>query len=96
MEVPRLRPKRDRRQQPRIQRPAIACTVPEDGDIVVREQHRAGTIVYLLHTAPSVSEYVLRNRGEAVAQAMASARRHYTRAWLTDEGYIFTLLEDFR
>jgi hypothetical protein len=52
--------------------------------------------VYLLHTAPGVDEYPLRSRREAIAHALASAGRQCTRAWLTDEGDDFTLLEDFR
>jgi hypothetical protein len=33
---------------------------------------------------------------EALAQAVSLARREGVRAWLTDEGYDFVLLEDFR
>jgi len=91
-----LRSERDRRAQPRIPPHDIARTTPEDGDIVVREEKRAGTLVYVLHTAPGADQYLLRSRREAVAQALASANRECVRAWRTDEGYDFTLLEDFR
>jgi hypothetical protein len=96
METPTVRPKRDRRVQPRIPPPDMARTTPEDGDIVVREKQRGGTLVYVLHIAPRADQCVLHGRGEAIAQARASARRQHTRAWLTDEGYDFTLLDDFR
>jgi hypothetical protein len=71
-------------------------TTPEDGDIVVREEKRGGTLVYVLHTAPGVDQYEFRRREEGIAQAVALAKREHVRAWLTDEGYAFVLLEDFR
>ena len=70
-------------------------TTPEDGDIVVREEKR-GTLVYVLHTAPGADQYEFRSREEGTAQAVALAKREHVRAWLTDEGYDFVLLEDFR
>ena len=73
-----------------------ARLAPEDGDIVVREEQREGVLIYLLHTAPGADQYLLRTREEAVAQAVTFARREQVRAWLTDEGYDFVLLEDFR
>lgn len=69
---------------------------PEDGDIVVREEKREGKLVYVLHTAPGADQYILRNREQAVAQAVTFAKREHLRAWLSDEGYDFALLEDFR
>jgi hypothetical protein len=96
MENPTLRPKRDRRAQPRIPPRDITCRTPEDGDIVVREEKRDGTLVFVLHTAPGTDQHLLRSRGEAIAEALASAGRQHVRAWLTDEGCDFTLLEDFR
>ena len=71
-------------------------TTPEDRDIVVRQENREGMLVYVLHTARGADQYVLRSREEAVAQAVTSAKREDVRAWLTDEGYDFVLLEDFR
>jgi hypothetical protein len=72
-------------------------TTPEDGDIVVRQETRDGTVVYVLHTAPGPDEYLLPTCEEAVAQAKTLATRHPGRAWLTtDEGYDFVLLEDFQ
>jgi len=74
----------------------LARSAPENGDIVVREEKRGGKRVYVLHIAPGADQYLLRSREEAVAQAVAFAKRECVRAWLTDEGYDFTLLEDFR
>jgi hypothetical protein len=74
----------------------VARSVPQEGDIVVREEEREGTLVYVLHTDPGADQYLLRTREEAVKQALAFAKRERVRAWLTDEGYDFVLLEDFR
>jgi hypothetical protein len=71
-------------------------TVPQDKDIVIRQEQREGTIMYVLHTAPGPDQYELRSRDEAVAQAVTVAKREHVRAWLTDESYDFVLLEDFR
>ena len=74
----------------------LTRTTPEDGDIVMREEKRGGTLVYVLHTAPGADQYEFRRRDEGIAQAVALAKREHVRAWLTDEGYDFVLLEDFR
>jgi len=71
-------------------------STPQDGDIVVREEKRGGTLAYVLHTAPGADQYEFRRREEGIAQALALAKRQCVRAWLTDEGYDFVLLEDFR
>jgi DUF2934 family protein len=72
-------------------------TTPEDGDIVVRQETRDGTVVYVLYTPPGPDESLLPTCEEAVAQAKTLAKRHPGRAWLTtDEGYDFVLLEDFQ
>ena len=71
-------------------------STPEDGDIVVREEKREAGLVYVLHTAPGPDQGVLRRREQAVGQALGFAKRQRVRAWLTDEGYDFVLLEDFR
>ena len=71
-------------------------STPEDGDIVIREEKRDRSVVYVLHTAPGADQYLLRSREEAVAQALICAKRQQVRVWLTDEGYDFRLLEDFR
>ena len=71
-------------------------TTPQDGDIVIRQENREGAVVYVLHSAPGPDQYVLRTREEAVAQATTVVKRQGVRLWLTDEGYDFVLLEDFR
>jgi hypothetical protein len=71
-------------------------SIPEDGDIVVREEHREGMLVYVLHVAPGPDHCLHRTRDEAVAYAIMCATRDCVRAWLTDEGYDFVLLVDFR
>ena len=73
-----------------------ARSTPEDGDIVIREEARGRRVVYVLHTAPGADQYLLRSREEAIAQAVIWAKRQQVRVWLTDEGYDFRLLEDFR
>jgi hypothetical protein len=73
-----------------------ARMVPGDGDVVIRQERLEGTLVYVLHTAPGPDQYVLRSREAAVAQAVTFAKRESVRAWLTDEGHDFVLIEDFR
>jgi len=81
---------------PRPAAPANVRTTPEDGDIVIREEQRAGMCVYVLHTAPRADQAEFLRREQAIVQAVALARRQDVRAWLTDEGYDFVLLESFR
>jgi len=69
---------------------------PEDHDVVVREERRDTGLVYVLHVAPGADQYQLRTREEALAQAVSLAKQEGVRVWLTDEGYDFILLEDFR
>ena len=73
----------------------VPRTTPEDGDIVIRQETREGTRVYVLHTAPGTDQSLLRTREEAVAQAVTFAKRACVRAW-TDEGSDFVLIDDFR
>ena len=74
----------------------IARTTPEDGDIVVREEIRGAKPVYVLHIAPGADQYEFGRRDSAIARGVSLAERHQVRVWLTDEGYDFVLLEDFR
>lgn len=74
----------------------LVRTTPQNGDIVIRQENRERAVVYVLHTAPGPDQYVVRSRDEAVAQAVTVAKRERVRAWLTDEGYDFLLLDDFR
>ena len=70
--------------------------IPQDGDIVIRQQNQERAVVHVLHTAPGPDQYVLRSHEEAVAQTVRVAQRQSLRAWLTDERCNFLLLEDFR
>ena len=60
----------------------LARPAPANGDIVVREETREGTLVYVLHTVPGPDQDVLRTREEAVAQALTFAKGARVRAWL--------------
>ncbi len=71
-------------------------TTREDGDIVVRQEKREGRFIYILHTATSEDQYLLRSREEAIAQAVAFAKWQCVRTWMTNSNYDFALLEDFR
>jgi hypothetical protein len=71
-------------------------TSPEDGDVVVRQETREGTVVYVLRTAPGSDQYLLPTREEAIAQAVMFAKRHGVRAWVNGERDDCVLLNDFR
>lgn len=71
-------------------------TAAEDGDVVVREEERAGLLVYVLSTASGPGQVLVRSREDAVAQAVTFAERQHVRVWLTALNSDFTLLEDFR
>jgi hypothetical protein len=73
-----------------------ARSTPGDGDIVIREEVRDRRVAYVLHTAPGADQYLLHSREDAIAHAVIWAKRQQVRVWLTDEGYDFRLLEDFR
>lgn len=53
---------------------------PDDGDFVVREEQRDGTLLYLLHTAPGPDTLLVRSGKGAVAQAMRLAKVGRVRA----------------
>ena len=68
-------------------------TTPEDGDSVVRQERRDGTIVYVLHTAPGPDQDLFRTYPEAVADAVTLAEGHGVRAWpTTDVSHDFVLV----
>jgi hypothetical protein len=102
METFILRPKRDRRAQPRFSPPDVADrahdavpTPTDDSDIVVRVEEREGVFLYVVTVAPGVDELQSLSAEEAVAQALACARRRHTRAWFKGDTAA-VLLEDFR
>jgi len=73
-----------------------ARSAPEDGDIVVREERREGTLVYVLRALPGVDQSLVRTHARAIAAAIGFAKHAHVRAWLTDGEYDFLLLGDFR
>jgi hypothetical protein len=73
-----------------------ARSIPESGDVVVREEMRNGTRTYILHTFPSAEEHPYGSCEQAFADATTLATRDRVCVWLTDEGFDFLLLEDFR
>jgi hypothetical protein len=73
-----------------------ARSIPENGDVVVREELRNGTRTYILHTFPHADERTYGSSEQAFSHATMLAERDRVRVWLTDEGYDFLLLENFR
>jgi hypothetical protein len=73
-----------------------AGTTPEDGDVVIHQEQREGRRVYVLRAVPGRDQYMLRFRQEAVAEAVAFAKRQRVRAWLSDGPDRFTLIENCR
>jgi hypothetical protein len=70
-------------------------TSTEDGDIIIRVEERDGIFLYVVTTAPGVDEFQTLTAEQAVAQAVACARRQHARAWFKgDKDPV--LLEDFR
>jgi len=70
-----------------------AHLTPRAGDIVVRQETRQGTLVYVLHTVPGPEQYLIRTREEAVGQALKFAKRAHLRAWLANEDDVVLLGE---
>lgn len=74
----------------------VARVAPDDGDVVVRQVTLKSTLVYVLHTTSAPVEVLLRTRDEAVAQALAFAKRQRVRAWFANGDDSFVLLGTFR
>jgi hypothetical protein len=72
----------------------LAAPAPAHGDVVVRQEEREGTLVYVLHTAPGPDQYLLRTREEAVARALTFAKGTGVQAWLASGESSFHLLGD--
>lgn len=62
---------------------------------MINQERQNGVAVFILQTAPGPDQILLRSRREALAQAIALAKREQVRVWLTDNGHEFTLLHDF-
>jgi hypothetical protein len=76
-----------------------ARQLPDSGDVVVRAEQRGKTRTYVLHTlhgTPAEGSYEFRERKEGIAQAIPIGERLGVRVWLSMEGHVFELLEDFR
>jgi hypothetical protein len=73
----------------------VARSVPEDGDILVYDEKREEKRVYVLH-APGPDQLLLRTPEEAVAQALAFAKRQHVRAWFGNGDEDFVALGTFR
>lgn len=56
-----------------------AHTSPQNGDVLVRQETRDGTVVYVLRTAPGTDQYLLRKREDAVLEALTFAERQGVR-----------------
>ena len=73
-----------------------APSIPEVGDIVIREERREGASLYVLPAVPGIDQPVLSIREEAVAQGLKCASSLRVRVWLAEGRDDFTLIEDFR
>jgi hypothetical protein len=69
--------------------------IPEDGDFVVREEVRAGTVVYVLHIPPA-DRFDCRTREDGIFEALVGGERQHVRVWWTDAADNAVLVEDFR
>lgn len=62
---------------------------PDDDDVVVREKRGNPSAVFILGTSLTSAQFQVRTRDEAVAQALAFARRQHVRAWFVkDEAFV--------
>ena len=68
---------------------------PEDGDVVVRQETQGKRLIYLLRIDPGGDQLCFGTRDEAVAQAVAFAKRQHARAWFTNHDHV-VLLGTFR
>ena len=71
-----------------------AHPAPVNGDVVVRQDHRDGAIVYVLSTVAGADQLTTHKYERSVEHALAFARRARVRAWLQTESTI-ELLHDF-
>jgi hypothetical protein len=69
---------------------------PEDGDFVVREEVREGSIVYVLHIPPAADRFDCRTREDGIFEALVGGERQRVRVWCTDAADNAVLVEDFR
>ncbi len=67
-------------------------SVPQHGDIVIRESSRDGKTIFVLSTVPCPDQIILRTREEALRQARLFANRESVRVWLANGESEVTLL----
>jgi hypothetical protein len=70
--------------------------LPDKNDVVIRQKHGNPSTVYVLGTPSSPDQFTLRTRDEAVAQALAYAKRQHLRAWFANGDDDFVLLGTFQ
>jgi hypothetical protein len=68
---------------------------PDQDDVVIRPKAGDPGAIFALGTPPAPEQFTLRTRDEAVAQAMAFAKRQRVCAWFTN-GDELVLLGTFR
>jgi hypothetical protein len=68
---------------------------PDDDDVVIRAKPGNPTTVFVLGTSSAPNQLQVRSRDEAVAQALAFAKRQKVRAWFEGDKD-FVLLGTFR
>ena len=69
---------------------------PDQDDVVVRQRRGNPHVIYLLGTPTTPDQLSLPTREEAVAHAVAFARRQRVRAWFDNSDDTFLLLGTFR
>jgi hypothetical protein len=69
---------------------------PAEDDVVVRRKGSNAGALFVLGTPPAPDQFTLRTRDEAVAQALAFAKRQLVCAWFTNGADEVVLLGTFR
>ena len=69
---------------------------PDHDDVVVRQRRGNPHVVYVLGAPTTPDQFSLRTREEAVAQAVAFARRQSVRAWFDKGDNTFLLRGTFK
>jgi hypothetical protein len=70
--------------------------LPDQDDVVIRQKRSNPSTVYLLGTPSAPDQFIVRNRDEAVSQALAYAKHQHVQAWFTNGNEDFVLLGTFR
>ena len=70
--------------------------LPNQDDVVVRQKGGNPGVIFVLGTPPAPEQFTLRTRDEAVARALAFAKRQHVCAWFANGGDELVLLGTFR